>query len=176
MSIDIIVLGAALLAMLSIVVPTLLSGASPLATSAAVRATMLAVLPDHIDGPIYELGSGWGGLAAALADRYPETPVSGFEISVLPWAYSKVRQMFGDQKKLRFRFGNFLKADFSDAALIVCYLPGPAMEKLKPKLEAQLRPGALVLSNTFALRGWQSVEEKTAPDIHASTVYLYRVS
>ena len=50
------------------------------------------------------------------------------------------------------------------------------MEKLKPKLEAELKPGALVLSNTFALAGWQAVEERTAPDIHASRVYLYKVT
>jgi len=50
------------------------------------------------------------------------------------------------------------------------------MEKLKPKLEAELKPDALVLSNTFALAGWQVVEERTAPDIHASKVYLYEIN
>jgi len=176
MSIDLFVLGAALLAIASIFLPTLLTQASPLPTSAAVRQTMLAVLPEHLDGPVYELGAGWGGLAVALARRYPQTPVQGFEVSILPWGFSKVRQIIGGQKNLRFRFGNFLKADLSAAALVVCYLPGPAMEKLKAKLEAELKPGALVLSNTFALAGWQAVEERTAPDIHASRVYLYKIT
>ena len=49
------------------------------------------------------------------------------------------------------------------------------MEKLKPKLEAELPAGALVLSNTFAVRGWDPIEVRTAPDVHASQVYLYRV-
>ena len=49
------------------------------------------------------------------------------------------------------------------------------MAKLRPKLEAELPKGALVLSNTFALSGWQAVAEKTASDLHASKVYLYRV-
>ncbi len=154
MSVELFVLGAALLAIASIFVPTLLTQASPLPTSAAVHQTMLAMLPEHLDGPVYELGSGWGGLAAALARRYPAMPVQDFEVSVLPWGFSKVRQIIGGPKNLCFCFRNFLKADLSAAALVVCYLPGPAMEKLKPKLDAELKPGALVLSNTFALAGW----------------------
>jgi len=39
---------------------------------------MLAMLPEHLDGPVYELGSGRDGLAAALARRYPAMPVQGF--------------------------------------------------------------------------------------------------
>ena len=58
---------------------------------------------------------------------------------------------------------------------MVCFLTPPIMEKLKPKLEAELRAGPLVVSNTFALRGWQPIEKKTVPDVPASKVYLYRV-
>jgi hypothetical protein len=74
------------------------------------------------------------------------------------------------------RLKDFNKVDLSDAALVVCYLPGAAMQKLKPKLEAELPSGALVLSNTFAIRGWEPIEVQTAPDVHASQVYLYRVN
>jgi len=139
---------------------------------------MLAMLEETagpISGPVYELGSGWGGLAWVLAGRYPAAPVRGFEISLLPWAYSAVRLSFGGPQNLSFRLKDFNKADLSDAALVVCYLPGPAMDNLKPKLEAELKPGALVLSNTFALRGWEPIDVRTAPDVHASRVYLYEV-
>ena len=175
MSLEITVLVLMLAAIASVFVATLVTGASPMPTSAATRNTMLAVLPVDIDGPIYELGSGWGGLALALARRHPDRPVRAFETSPLPWAFSKVRLWVEGQPNLTFRFGNFHRADLSDAALVACYLPPPVMEKLKPKLEAELPEGALVISNTFAVRGWQPAEERTAPDIHASRVYLYRV-
>ena len=58
---------------------------------------------------------------------------------------------------------------------MVCFLTPPIMEKLKPKLEAELRAGPLVVSNTFALRGWQPIDTKTVPNVHASKVYLYPV-
>lgn len=177
MGIEIIVLAAVGLAIASIFLPTLWTRASPLPTSGAARATLLAMLPEFVDGPVYDLGSGWGGLAGALARRYPRSPVIGFEVSPLPWAWSRLRQALGGNTgNLTFRFGDFHNADLTGAALVVCYLPGPAMEKLKPKLEAELKPGALVASNTFAFRGWTPVEVRTAPDAHASQVYLYRVS
>jgi hypothetical protein len=175
MGIEIIVLAAVGLAILSVVLPTLWTRASPLPTSGAARATLLAMLPLTVDGPVYDLGSGWGGLARALARRYPRSPVIGFEVSPLPWAWSRLRQALRGSANLTFRFGDFHNADLSGAALVVCYLPGPAMEKLKPKLEAELKPGAMVASNTFALRGWDPAEVRTAPDAHASQVYLHRV-
>ena len=175
MGIEIIVLAAVGLAILSVVLPTLWTRASPLPTSGAARATLLAMLPLTVDGPVYDLGSGWGGLARALARRYPRSPVIGFEVSPLPWAWSRLRQALRGSANLTFRFGDFHNADLSGAALVVCYQPGPAMEKLKPKLEAELKPGAMVASNTFAPRGWDPAEVRTAPDAHASQVYLYRV-
>lgn len=174
MTMEMAILILALAAVASVFVPTLLTGASPLPTSGPVSDAMLELLPDRIEGPIYELGSGWGGLARALARRYPGAPVRGFEVSVLPWAWSRLWRLLGGPANLTVALANFHGADLSDAALVVCYLPGPAMEKLRPKLEAELPEGALVLSNTFALAGWRAAREKTVPDIHQSRVYLYR--
>ena len=175
MTMDIAVLGAVLVAMALIFISTLATGASPMPTSSVVRETMLAALPEEIDGPIYELGAGWGGLAVALAGRYPASPVRGFEVSILPWAFSRARLSVRRRPNLSFQLKNFLRADLSQAALVVCFLTPPIMEKLKPKLEAELRPGALVVSNTFAFRGWRPIHTRTVPDVHATNVYLYRV-
>jgi len=172
---EIAVLGLVLLAIGLVFFSTLLTGASPLPTSPVSRETMLAALPSRIEGPVYELGSGWGGLAVALARRYPDQPVRAFEVSLLPWAFAKARRLIGGPANLEFRFGDFHRADLTDAALVACYLTPPAMAKLKPKLEAELKPGALVLCNTFAVRGWQPVAVATAPDAYRSQIYLYEV-
>ena len=174
MTLEIIALITVLAAIALVFVPTLVTGASPLPTSAAVRDTMIGLLPDDINGPIYELGAGWGGLAVALARRYPSTPVTAFEVSPLPWAFSRLRLLMGGPGNLTFKLGDFHRADLGDAGLVTCYLPPPAIDKLNSKLATELTPGALVLSNTFALRGWRPIDEKTAPDRHLSRVYLYR--
>ena len=50
------------------------------------------------------------------------------------------------------------------------------MADLKPKLEAELKTGAYVLSNTFAVPGWRPEAVRRADDLYATTVYLYRMA
>lgn len=175
MVLEFAVLGLVLLAIGLVFYSTVVTGASPLPSSSATREAMLSVLPDSIDGPIYELGSGWGGLAVALARRYPDQPVNAFEVSVLPWAFAKLRRLLGGPSNLEFRYGDFHRADLTDAALVSCYLTPPVMAKLKPKLEAELKAGALVLCNTFAIRGWQPAATAVARDRHRNEVFLYKI-
>lgn len=175
MTVEFLLLGAVLLAIGLVFYSTLRTATPPLPTSASVRQTMMAMLPDRVDGPVYELGSGWGGLARFLARRYPSVPVRGFEVSVLPWAVSRAVLGVAGPDNLKLSLMNFHDADLADAALVVCYLTGPAMDKLEPKLKAELPPGALVVSNTFAFKGWQASDSRTAPDMYKSQVYLYRV-
>jgi hypothetical protein len=48
------------------------------------------------------------------------------------------------------------------------------MARLRPKLEAELAPGAVLVSHTFALPGWRPEAVVRAPDLHASPIYRYR--
>ncbi len=68
---------------------------------------------------------------------------------------------------------DFHKADLGPAALVTCYLYPGGMERLRPKLEAELRPGAILLSNCFAMPGWTPAATRTADDLYASPVYTY---
>jgi len=175
MTAEIVALGLVLAAIALIVAVTLRTGAPPLPTSPAVRDVMLDMLPGTLGGPVHELGSGWGGLALALARRYPGVQVVGYEISPLAWAFSLLRRMVSGVPNLTFRFQDFLAADLGGGGLVVCFLATPLMERLKPKLEAELPAGALVLSNTFAIRDWRPAAVRTVPDVHRSRIYLYRI-
>lgn len=177
MTLEIVVLAIVLLMIALIFASTVMTGISPVPTSPRVRRTMMAALPGRLpgkpDAKVYELGSGWGGMAFALARRYPDHPVIGFEVSVLPWAFSRLRLIVQPQPNLRLNWTNFAAADLSDAGLVVCYLFPAAMQELAVKFERELQPGALVLSNTFAIRHWRPADELTAMDQYASKVYLY---
>ncbi len=143
MTVEFLFLGLVLLAIGLVFFLTLRTATPPLPTFPSVRDTMLAMLPDQLDGPVYELGSGWGGLARTLARRYPAVLVRGFEVSILPWAVSRAILGIAGPDNLFLSSKDFHNADLADAALVVCYLTGPAMEKLRPKLEAELPPGRL---------------------------------
>lgn len=173
--IELTVLVIALAAVASVLGSYLLTGTPPLPTMPAVKQVMLAALPDRLEGPVYDLGSGWGGMAFALARRYPGCRVTGFEVSPLPWAFSRLRLLLQPVPNLYFRHGNFHKVLLADAVLVVCYLAPGAMDKLKQKLEAELKRDTLVLCNFFRMPGWRPASEYMATDMHATPVYLYRI-
>jgi len=154
---------------------TLTTGISPVPTSPRVRAALLALLPPGLDGVIIEAGSGWGGLAFALAKRYPGARVHAFELSWVPWAVSRLRLAITPLANLTIKRGDFMGHSLTDARAVVCYLFPGGMEKLKAKFEAELASGALVASNTFAIRGWKAERVIQADDLYASPVYLYRM-
>ena len=175
MSVELAALGAALLAIGSIFVYALRTGITPMPTSRRVKAAMLELVPDDFEGTIVELGSGWGTLAVAFARRYPGCGVLAYELSPLPWLFSRLWCAVAALPNLRVHRADFHGARLHGAGLVVCYLFPGAMERLRPKLEAELTPGALVLSNTFAMPGWRPLAVGEAEDVHHSKVYLYRM-
>ena len=154
---------------------TLKLGVPPMPTLSSTRLLMMELLPQNIDGAIYDLGSGWGSLVLSLAGRYPKNHVTGFELSPVPWLASKLRGAFSQQSSVMLRREDFFQADLSDAGLIVCYLHPEAMTKLKTKLEAELKPGTLVLCHYFSVPGWQPLKNITVKDAHRSPIYLYKI-
>ena len=86
---------------------------------------------------------------------------------------AKLRGAVAGHANLSVRYGDFRKADLSDAALVVCYLSADLLAELGPKLAGEMPPGALVVSSTFAIPDWQPMDRVTAKDIYKSPVYLY---
>jgi hypothetical protein len=160
---------------------TLRTGSPPTPTSPRVCRAMMSVLPRRLPrgdggGEIYELGSGWGGNAITLAATFPNHHITGIELSPIPWLVARLRLIGRQRSNVSFVRGDFLTCDLSDAALVVCYLAGAQMISLRPKLEADLAPGSLVLTHTFAMPGWQPLDTVHADDIYRSPVYLYELS
>ncbi len=180
-------IGAGLAVATAILAGTLRTGISPMPTLPAVRRTLLAALPAPAQvggGAVYELGAGWGGLALALARRYPAARVVAYELSPLPWAVCALRARLaglagrggrtGLEPRLAVHRADFLAASLADARLVVCYLDPGNMAALRPRLEAMLAPGAVVVSSTFAVPGWRPAALHRAPDWQRSPVYVYR--
>lgn len=158
-----------------IVLYTVITGLTPVPTSRRVRSAILAALPARTEGTIVELGSGWGALALALALRYPACRVIGYELSPLPWLVSRVRGKLSGVPNLVLCREDFYRVSLAQVTLAVCYLFPGGMEKLKGKLEAELGPGALVVSNTHPVPGWEPTAIRQVNDQYGTRVYIYRI-
>jgi hypothetical protein len=172
---NVVLLLLPLICLCSILFWSVRNGISPTPTNGKQKELLLRAIPHNPAGPIYDLGSGWGTLAIALAKRFPENKIIGIENSPIPFIVSRLAHLFYGLKNLRFIRGNFMNVPFEDAAVIVCYLFPGGMKKLKPKLET-LRAGTIVISNTFSIYGWKPERTLQAQDLYRSVVYVYCVN
>lgn len=166
------VLGIVTVAALSLLYFNLRLGIGPVPTSRAVRDVMLQLCPPETTGTAYELGSGWGGLARALARRCPNATVIGVEASFVPWAFSALVQKLRPVQNLRFVRANFHALPLEQASLLLCYLFTGGMRALAEKSFA---PGAVLISAVFSWHGKTAETVAKAADLYGSAVYRYRL-
>lgn len=117
---------------------------------------------------VYDLGSGDGRLVHTASREYGAKGI-GYELSPFVWIWAKFLSLFW-RSKAELRFGNFWKADLSDADVIVCYLLPHSMERMKTDLIPNLKPGAIIVSHAFRIHGltpWKALprirEERLGP-------------
>lgn len=176
---EIAAMAAGMTAATSILWFTLKTGISPMPSSLLARSAIIEaggmVESEMGEGAIIECGSGWGGLLLALARRYPERRVIGYELSWLPWAWSRLVLKLSGLKHVEIYRRDFLKTELPQAALMVCYLYPGGMEALAAKLAAEPQPGCLLISNTFALPGHVPLHHTQLDDLHRTTIDSYRL-
>ncbi len=158
---------------LGLLVYSFIAGVAPIPTTSKVKAKILGALSPDLEGNIFELGSGWGTLAYALAKRFPHCTVIAYEISPIPWFICKLRLALFPLPNVILRRADFHTASLEQAAAIVCFLFPGCMKKLGPKLEKELPPGALVVSHTWPIPGWLPEAVHQADDWHSSRIYEY---
>jgi SAM-dependent methyltransferase len=124
---------------------------------------------------IIDLGSGRGGLTQQIARSLPQAKVIGIESSKFPhWQARMVQRLFGP-KNVSYQCLDFMSYDCADVDAVVMYLSWSFAEVVGKKLRSELKPGALIISNTFALRGdWEPVETITMHTPFEVTLYIYR--
>ena len=158
-----------------VVVDALRLGIGPVPTSRRVRRSVFDQLPQSVEGTVYELGAGWGTLAIDLGSRFPRAQVVGYEAAWIPVAICWLRSRFTSTDNVLVKSGDFFSRQLSDAGLVVCYLYPGAMDRLSKKLAEELRPGAVVITHTFALPGWIPESVKYSDDLYRTPVYRYTI-
>ncbi|MDN3638785.1 class I SAM-dependent methyltransferase [Simiduia curdlanivorans] len=145
-------------------------------SSKKARRAMLQLVESAGDGPIVDLGSGWGSLVVRLALQYPNRQVVGYELSLLPWLVTVLISKCMRLKNVTVYREDFLKADLSSASVIVCYLFPAGMAALATKLAEQKIAPRYLISNTFALPSYQPETTLRLDDLYRSPIYCYRIS
>ncbi len=171
---EIILITGLVIAIISIVWSTLKIGISPMPSSRKAYQTMLSITEvSRTEGPIIDLGSGWGTLVIAFAKKYPQRQIIGYELSWVPWIVSCILKSIFQLNNISLHRKNFLKADLSEAAVLLCYLFPNSMHSLKNKLDEEPGRVKFIVSNTFALPFSQPEKVIQLNDIYRTPIYLY---
>jgi len=127
----------------------------------------------------YDLGAGDGRSVIMAAQEFGARAV-GIELreDLAKKALETVYQL-GLQDRVTILHSNLFEVDISPADVVFLYLTTSANEKVKPKLEAELKPGARVVSHDYEIVGWKPVKveefcENPSLGYPSHTLYLYR--
>jgi SAM-dependent methyltransferase len=118
---------------------------------------------------VYDLGCGDGRIVIAAARDHGARGV-GIDIDPRRIAEANAAaRSAGVAGKVRFAVQDLFQTDFSEATVMALYLYPELNARLRPKLLAELRPGARVVSHQFAIAGWNADRAETVwagPESH----------
>lgn len=142
------------------------------ATPDPIVQRMFAMAKVNKNDVLVDLGSGDGKipmLAAKLFGiRARGVELVGERVAI---ARANARQA-GVEHLVSFEQGDALEAKISDATVVTTYLFPHVMERLRPRLREQLKPGTRIVSHEFLMYGWQP---KQTVDIGAVQIHLWVV-
>jgi len=129
--------------------------------------------PDDI---VYDLGAGDGRIIIMAAKEFGARAV-GVEIRKdLYEQILKRIKLDGLEEKVKVINGDFFQVSVSEASVVTLYLLTTVNEKLRPKLERELRVGARVVSHDFEVPGWKPVRVENVRDYWCDhKIYVYEI-
>jgi SAM-dependent methyltransferase len=124
-------------------------------TPPAVVIEMLRFARVGPDDVVYDLGSGDGRIPIAAARDFGARGV-GVELDPDLVAQSaRNARRAGVTGRTRFLLEDIFTADISEATVVILYLSPDVNLRLRPKLLAELRPGARIVSHDFPIGDWK---------------------
>jgi len=137
---------------------------------------MLKLAEVNEDDIVFDLGCGDGRILIMAAREFGARAV-GIELrkDLVEQCIKNVREA-GLEDRILVIEGDFFDFDLSEATVVTLYLLTTVNEKLRPKLERELKPGARVVSHDFEIIGWRPKASKSVNESYRShKIYLYQV-
>jgi predicted RNA methylase len=127
----------------------------------------------------FDLGAGDGRTVIMAAKDFGARAV-GVELreDLVKKALSTIYEN-GLQDRVTIVNGDMFNVDLTSADVVFLYLTTSANEKVKPKLEAELKQGVRVVSHDYEIVGWKPLKvenfcENQTLGYPSHTIYLYK--
>jgi len=138
--------------------------------------TLAQLRPGEI---LFDLGCGDGRVVIMAAQEFGARGV-GVEMreDLVKQALGKVSEL-GLEGRVKIVQSDMFKVDLAQADVVTLYLTTSANDKVKPKLESELKSGVRVVSHDYEILGWRPVKidnfcENPRLGYPSHTIYVYR--
>ena len=122
----------------------------------------------------YDIGCD-NGKTVIYANKHFGAKAIGIELAFPLFLFCKIRQLFNRDKSIIFKYGNLFKVNFAEANVVYVFgMPDVVKNRLKKKLERELKSGTRVISYVFPIEGWEPIIIDK-PHKKEVAIYLYQV-
>ena len=103
------------------------------------------------DTRFLDLGAGVGSTTVPLADALPDSHFTGYENAPLTWLVGLLLGV--GRLNIRWRWDDLWQADLGNYDVVYAFLSPAPMPRLWEKVQAEMKPGSLFISNSFPVPG-----------------------
>lgn len=154
-------------------------------TAPAIRAEIIARLKADMEGKglsaggytVIDLGCANGKFTRELARALPDATIVGIDIAHVAIWWARVVNRLVGIRNARYERRDFMGYDLRGVDAVLVYLTIFQMEEVGRKLKDELKSGALVTCNRFALgAGWEPLEVVEVDTLmpHQKVLNIYR--
>ncbi|HQR05067.1 MAG: class I SAM-dependent methyltransferase [Proteobacteria bacterium] len=136
----------------------------------ATANTLLTLLPPH-PCRFLDLGCGDGRLLRHLALARPDCEFIGIEHAPLPWLWARLRS--ARIANLQIRHGDLWNIPLGLYDLVYAFLSSDPMNGLWEKSKREMKPHALLISNSFPIPGVSPLQVIEVPDRRHTRIYSF---
>lgn len=129
-----------------------LSGQVPLYFSnRQTVAALAALLAERGPQRVLDLGAGIGSTTVPLADSLPESHFTGYENAPLTWLVGRFLSL--GRPNISWRWADLWQARLGEHDVVYAFLSPAPMADLWTKVQSEMAPGSLFISNSFPVPG-----------------------
>ncbi len=149
-----------------------LEGRIPLYTSNKATALALGHFITEQHGVRFiDLGAGLGSVVSRLASLRSDLRITGIENAPLTWLVGRLRTL--GQPNCDWLWGDLWRIDLSRFDVVYAFLSPSPMPELWSKAAREMRPGTILVSNSFAIPGRDADRVIAVDDARQTRLFCY---
>ncbi len=145
----------------------------PLYLSNRASARALARLLPARPVALLDIGAGIGSVLRVLATERPDCRFTGIELALAPWLLG--RMLANGQPNLAWERGDFFQPSWAGFDVVYAFLSPMPMAAVWRKACAELAPGSLLVSNSFAIPDLAPEQTILVDDRRHTRLLVYRI-